>query len=196
MRKVFTIGCLFLIALSCKAQIVPLEQKESFIHANHGTPEGTYFKDTNHLFDKYVGTWKGTYNNKEYTFYITKHTTAKETYLKSTEDEILVRYLITNPDGSIVEDTRNLPDNDGLVMTGKKFGPKFDYYNMSYDGRESLCGQNGTLTLRPKEGNQMILYIIQQGEYLGGTWLADCPQGRVASPFPHISKGLIRLTKQ
>jgi len=187
-------GCLFLIALSCNAQIVPVEQLENFTKAN-GIPDGTYFKDINHLFDKYVGTWKGSYNNKEYTFYITKYTEV-DTDFKFSQDMILVRYLITNPDGSIVEDTRNLPDDDGLVITGSEFSSKFESYYMRYGGREAKCGQNGTLALRPKEGNQMTVCLLLYGEYFDGWAGTDCPQGRVVSPFPHISKGLIWLTKQ
>ncbi|MFI0431448.1 hypothetical protein [Mariniflexile sp. HMF6888] len=134
---------MLLIALSCRVQAIP---------------DGTYFKDINHLFDKYVDTWKGVYNNREYIFYITKHT---DTYYKFSQDEILVRYLIANPDGSIVEDMRNIPDDDEeLLISGDMFNKNANYYYMIYTGREAACGQSGTLVLRPKSATQICMSLI------------------------------------
>ena len=188
MKKTLIIGYLFMIALSCKAQgIVAVEKNYYFRDNNKGIPSGTYLKDVNNLFDKYVGTWKGTYNNREYTFYITKYTDYRKDV---TEDEILVRYLITNPDGSVVEDIRSDTDDGDYIISGDMFSKNADYYYMIYAGREAHCGQTGTLVLRPKSPTLLKVSLIPEKILLDP---AECPNGRPAQLFP--LDGFI-LTKQ
>ena len=169
-----------MIALSCKAQIVPVEQMENFIDTNNGIPDGTYFKDINNVFDKYIGTWKGTYNSREYTFYITKHTDI-DSYYKFDKDEILVRYLITNPDGSVVEDIRSDTDDGDYIISGDMFSKNADYYYMIYAGREAHCGQIGTFVLRPKSPTLLKVSLIPEKILMDPE---ECPNGRAVQLFP------------
>jgi ribulose-5-phosphate 4-epimerase/fuculose-1-phosphate aldolase len=188
MKKILTIGCLFIIALSCRAQgIVAVEQSYNYYLAGNGIPDGTYFKDINNLFNNYVGTWKGVYKNRNYTFYITKHT---KTFYNVTEDEILVRYLITNLDGSIVEDTRSNADDGDYIISGDMFSKNADYYYMIYAGKDADCGQSGDLILRPKSPTQLKISLLQEKILLDP---AACPGGRAIQLMP--LEGMI-LTKQ
>ena len=67
-----SIFVLFTINISCKAQIVPLKSLDY--------PDGAYLKDLDNILPFWVGTWKGTVNNKEYTFQFVKFTQQLKTY--------------------------------------------------------------------------------------------------------------------
>jgi hypothetical protein len=92
MKKMLIIGLFILVNLSCKSQaIVPVETRIDYIHTGDGVPETiTYFKDVNNLLDKYVGVWKGTLNNINYEFKITKITNKLG---RITEDRLLIPQL-------------------------------------------------------------------------------------------------------
>ena len=62
--------------------------KLNYLNEEDGIPENiTYFKDINHVLDKYIGTWKGTQDNKNYEFKITKITNKPG---RITEDRLLI----------------------------------------------------------------------------------------------------------
>jgi hypothetical protein len=73
MKKTFALFCLLFITLSCKAQTLPLNSLEDINN-------GGYSKDTENKLPFWVGTWKGTVNNKEYTFQFTSFTHHLETF--------------------------------------------------------------------------------------------------------------------
>ena len=62
MKNLFLIIILFTLTISCKAQTYPLRTFTQI-------PQNAYLKDTNNELQYYVGTWKGSWNNK--TIYIT-----------------------------------------------------------------------------------------------------------------------------
>ncbi|WP_035669457.1 DUF6705 family protein, partial [Flavobacterium sp. 83] len=148
MKKLVIIGYLLTIAISCKAQtIVPVEKTIDYMIAQNGIPEGTYLKDVNNLLGKYIGTWKGTFENKNYTFIVKKYTCKPQNV---TYDKLLIRYLITTTNGVIIEDTRNLPDTSTYVIEGYYFSKDLTYYVSNYYGKNSGCGQKGTVYIRMK----------------------------------------------
>ena len=155
------------MTLSCKAQqILPLETK-----FEDDVPTGTYLKDVNGLLIKYIGTWKGTHANKNYTFIVTKY---KDEFRGTFSDILLVRYLISSNTGTILEDTWNLLDQDKLVIKGLYFGPNFGYYVLSYLGKDTECGQYGKLYLSTtKDNKQMKLYLAASQDMIDGN---NCPK--------------------
>lgn len=148
MKKITVLGCVLLFTMSCKAQtIVPVEKSIDYIVAQNGIPKDTYLKDVNNLFSRYLGTWKGTFENNNYTFIITK---VKDAFLGVSEDKLRVRYLITSLNGSILEDTRNLSDTSPYVIEGSYFSKGAASYVLNYLGKNSQCGQKGTVFIRMK----------------------------------------------
>src|SRR5690606_13097731 len=76
MKSIGIIIILALFALSCKAQIIAVEDFEDYPNE---LADGAYIKDINNVLGKYVGNWKGTYNNRNYEFRIIKYTRESET---------------------------------------------------------------------------------------------------------------------
>jgi hypothetical protein len=74
MKNTLKTICFFLLIMhiSCKAQIVPLNNVDS--------PEGAYEKDLDNVLPFFEGTWKGTFNNKELTLQFTKYPNHLNTY--------------------------------------------------------------------------------------------------------------------
>jgi len=191
MKKIMILGCMLLFAMSCKAQsIVPIEKKIDYISAENGIPEGTYLKDINNLLSKYVGTWKGTYGGKVYTFFITKYTYKP---LKVTYDLLLIRYLITFSDGKILEDTRNLPNTSPNVIKGDYFGKDLAAYASNYFGKNSQCGNKGTVFIRMKNTtNTQMSFAFEPDKIMISE--DTCPGLKLAE-FTFPKEGLM-LTKQ
>ncbi|MRX39576.1 hypothetical protein GJU43_09835 [Flavobacterium sp. LC2016-23] len=166
MKKIIIALSIILITLSCKAQqIVPLETKLD------EAPIGTYFKDSNGLLTKYIGTWKGTYENKNYTFIVTKY---KDEFRGVFSDRLSIRYLITSNAGVILQDTRSLSDENNLVIAGLYFGENFGYYVLSYSGENAQCGQSGDLFISTsKDNKQMKLYLATSHDIINAS---KCPK--------------------
>jgi len=141
--------------ISCKAQtIVPVEKAIDYRRSGDGIPDNTYLKDVNNLLGKYIGTWKGTFEGKNYTLYIVK---ATSTYDKITRDRLLIRYLITSSNGTILEDTRSLPDTNPYIIKGSYFGKDLASYASNYAGNNSQCGNNGTIFTRIKNTSNTLM---------------------------------------
>lgn len=126
--------------------IIPVEKTKSYMDAG-GLPDGIYFKDINNLFTKYLGIWKGTYKNKNYTFVVTKF---KDDFLGTQEDKLLIRYLITNSSGVVVEDTRSLAYGEPNIIQGNYFTKDLIYYVAFFTGHNFQCGNKGTVFIRMK----------------------------------------------
>lgn len=188
MKKIFIVTLLILINISCKAQIVPIEKLIDYIKQNQGVPEGTsYIKDINNLRDKFVGVWKGTYENNIYEIQIVKQID----HFLIDEDVISMRYKITNLNGTVLEDTRLLP-NDNPYVTYSRYFEK-SWFVLTYEGRESKCGQRGELFVEPLETTNyktMELFLVPSQDFLIET---DCPNGAAKQLFP---KTQMLLTKQ
>lgn len=190
MKKILILGFIILSNLSCKSQtILPLEEVKNYINSENGIPKNiTYIKDVNNILDKYVGTWKGTYNNRNYEFRILKITNKPG---RITEDRLMMRYVISDSNGTIIEDTRALPDTSSYVIKGDYLDGSF--YELYYIGKESLCGQIGSIIIdiQPNSNNKVMrMLFLPQQEILS---LTDCPNGSATQIMP--LNNLI-LTKQ
>jgi hypothetical protein len=181
---------MLVIAMSCKAQtIVPLEKTIEY-KLSGGIPDGAYLKDINNLLNKYLGTWKGTFEDKNYTFIITKF---KHDFLGITVDELLIRYLITTTNGAVIEDTRSLPDTSPYVIKGDYFSKGATYYVSNYLGKNSGCGQKGTVFIRMKNAanTEMSLILVPDKILLTED---SCPGLQLAKQV--LTLNGMRLTKQ
>ncbi|WP_129540000.1 DUF6705 family protein [Flavobacterium sp. 140616W15] len=190
MKKIIIISILAVCSFSCKAQsIVAIEKLAEYIRGDIGIPESiTYLKDTNGIRDKYVGTWKGNYNGKNYELIFSKITTKIS---RTTQDGLAIRYLITNTGGAVLEDTRTEPDDSPYTVNSYYFGKS--YFVLTYGGRQYQCGQRGELfVMLPKNTNNttMELFLTPSQDFI---LEENCPNGPAPQLFP---KTKMSLTKQ
>ena len=191
MKKIIVLGCVLLFVMSCKAQtIVPIEKAIDYRNTVDGIPDNTYLKDVNNLLSKYVGTWKGIYAGKTYTFFTTKYA---YTFDKVTYDILLMRYLITSSDGTILEDTRSLPNDGTYVIEGDYFTKDATYYVLNFTGKNAQCGNQGTVYIRMKntENTQMSLTFEPNKIMISKD---TCPGLKLAEQI--LPRNGMRLTKQ
>jgi len=141
------LSVLLVFGLTMNAQkIVPLENKYGYNMIDRN--EEIYFKDSNNILERFVGTWKGTYLDKQYEFRIEKNTTS---YKTMKYDRLLVRYIITNLNGGIIENTTSLPDLNTYVMKGNYYIN--NGYQLSYIANGGNCSQRGVITLYVDDTN-------------------------------------------
>src|SRR5699024_8529723 len=149
MKNYITIIALFIVSLSCKAQynnIVPLENYYSYGEGKNQVPQGTYFKDVNNVLNKYVGTWKGEFDGKQYT--LKAHKSSRTTTSgKMKKDLIYIRYTIKDANGNIIEKT--IGDSNTSALQGKLFDKNNpNVYSLLYwgkDDQEIKCGNIGDM---------------------------------------------------
>jgi hypothetical protein len=138
---------------------------------------------------KFVGTWKGTYNNKNYEFRVVKFT-RDNTKLKYKEDLLLIRYKITDINNTVLEDTTTLPNDSKYVIEGSYYETNGTYV-LYYQGKDYKCGQNGNVFISVNGTNTSKMRF---GLYPHNDILGDCPNGLVSQILP--TKGGMELTKQ
>ncbi len=147
-----------MITLSCKAQIIPLEEYVNYSDNEIEVPDGTYFKDVNNLLDKFVGTWTGVYDNKNYEFIITERTIQSEiTFLSY--DELLMHHKITDASGTIIDDTTQLPDDSLYVIDGVNLTQTGSYI-LNYMGQHLECGQTGEVYISVSNSNPAEMWFF------------------------------------
>ncbi|WP_131701383.1 DUF6705 family protein [Chryseobacterium sp. FH2] len=102
-RKTLTVLSLFISFISCSAQTLPLYT------ALENIPNNAHVKDTNNELIPYIGTYKANYEGKEITLFITKEEDKFFDYgdQKFFRDALVVKYIIKNSGGTILQDTKN-----------------------------------------------------------------------------------------
>ncbi|AUS04721.1 hypothetical protein [Pseudotamlana carrageenivorans] len=179
----------FLVALGCKVQqcIVPLE--EFWIKGGEFIEENDcYAKDVNDILGKYVGVWRGDYNNKSYEFMIAKETDNK--FVSDFKiDILLMKYLIKDSSGRTIENTTLLPDDDSLVIWGMYPSRYNKAYTLYYNGKNTECGQSGVVFIYSSGDGKMTLSLVPSRELINSE---ECV-GRVVQILP---TNTMMLTKQ
>ena len=188
MKRITIIAVLLLFVLHCKAQnIVPVEKAIDYKTAGKGIPVDTYLKDVNNLFAPYIGTWKGTINNKTYTFFITKIT---ETGNGRSVDKLTIHHLIfDNILGYTLEDTRI---KSRPHITGWNFQKDLSYYHLHYTAENPWCGRMGQVSIKKTNATTMLLYFTPGP--VGGPF-DRCPGGKMTEQILPTEVPLA-LTKQ
>ncbi len=204
MKNIMLSIAFFLTIMACKAQfypagVVPLDNYYSYGETHETFPNHTYFKDVNNVLDKYLGTWTGSYEGKDYLFEITKKTGVK--FGSSTDyiikfDILKVHYKITSSSGTVLANTINLPDDNLYVISGLNFtDDQSKLYRARYQGEQTACGQSGVLFLdmRDTDSTHFKVYIVRDEVYLKED---KCPNGYIAPPFPQWDETPMIFTKQ
>ena len=170
MKKIIYLSVLLVFGLTMNAQkIIPLENKYSYKIINRN--EEIYFKDVNNILDKYVGTWKGTYGNKKYEFSISKSVRTFET-MKF--DRLLIRYIVTDLNGNVIDDTTSFPDSSTYIMKGRYYID--GGYYLTHQAKGGNCAQGGQMLLYVDESNANAIRMdaIFRND-MGFVDLSECP---------------------
>ncbi|ASW73260.1 hypothetical protein IQ37_04070 [Chryseobacterium piperi] len=118
-------------------------------------PNNAYLKDLNNELNPYIGTYTANFEGNQITLYITK----KEKKLEKSSkvnyymDALIVKYLIKNNSGTILQDTRNNnTEINSLYSIGTK--PQFNQVVLSYYGTN--CGVGwGKVNLKKINSTQL-----------------------------------------
>lgn len=193
MKKIFLI-LISIIAVSCNAQTISLETLAQ-CNTNSPCPDFNYVKDINNSLDKYIGTWKGTFNGRVYELKFNKNLYQDFTGYK--KDRIKGRLRITTDvpnglQGLTIFDNFNEPDDEKTRFSGLGFQPNLKSYMVNFVGPSPKgCINYGTvyLTIKPNTPNQMSIIYLSDHDIVVG----ECPS-TFTQTFPE--KQSISLTKQ
>lgn len=189
MKNIITI-LLALLAISCKSQIISLETAAQCTESNP-CPDYTYAKDINNTLNKYVGTWKGTYNSRIYEMKFNKNLYDDMGYKR---DRIKGRLRITAT-GNLpltIFDNFNEPDDNKTRFSGLGLTTDLQGYRMIFGGSSPEgCINYGTVSLRinPSTPNQMTIKYWSNNDIVVG----ECPT-TFEQTFPEQQE--IFLTRQ
>lgn len=105
-KKIFFLG-FFISISSCKAQILPLNTNMKDI------PINAHVKDNNNELSPYIGTYVANFQDKQITIYITKEEDKPTKRLQKNfyRDALIIKYIVKNSNGSILQDTKNTTSN-------------------------------------------------------------------------------------
>lgn len=154
MKNILSIVC-FVIFTSCIGQTISLETMAQCSNQPSTCPVATYIKDVNNLLDKYVGTWKGTLNGKNYELnFVKRENFGFSENLK--RDRLIGRVKITNSSGVIEYDNFIKQDNE-TDFFGDNFQKDLKVYLMRFAGSKIGCIDYGYtyMWIKPETPNQM-----------------------------------------
>ncbi|SHE94664.1 DUF6705 family protein [Chryseobacterium takakiae] len=121
--------------VSCKSQqISPMNTPFLDI------PKGAYLKDLNNELNPYIGAYKANFNSNEITLFITKQenkleqTGQKNYYM----DALIVKYIVKNLSGVILQDTQNNVTDIELYIIGTS--PSKNAITFYYSGTNCSVG--------------------------------------------------------
>ncbi len=207
MKKTLFILCLLLTSLGLNAQILPVEQlkevtteeKSSFYTQAKGI---THIKDVNGVLNKFVGTWKGSFNGKQLELVVKKYTVDYSPYIDREShpedllwDQLIGKWAITDQNGTVIYSTLNesdhMPDDEPPKLMYKDSYRSPLSYDLHYQGKNYKCGDNGYVSLYIKSNTQNSkMYFVYLHK---GSVSSDCTSS-VGAVFP-INEGIL-LTKQ
>ncbi len=186
MKSIF-LFILFVIAISCTAQVYPLRTFTDI-------PENAYIKDLNNELIPYEGTWKGTWDNKTIFIYfkkIKKHMNHKENnpYYK---DILIGKFKVINSNGQVLFDNTNLSDNDAKIEGTRFFSIPYKRYSLFYLDPD-ICNSTGDILIKFLNNTSTQL----DWKFSDTTDVTDSScQYYDANPFPQPLPKEIILTKQ
>ncbi|GAA5092715.1 hypothetical protein GCM10023210_22050 [Chryseobacterium ginsengisoli] len=172
--------------MSCKAQNLPLSTPFLSI------PNGAYIKDTNSELNPYVGIYKTIFNGNEITLFITKQenkleNTGQKSYYV---DVLMVKYIVKNSAGVILQDTQNNNLYD-IKLYSTKIRPAKNAVHLIYSGTNCSVGW-GDVFLK-KINSTQISWEYRPDDIT--TTAAKCPPTLDTTIYLPETKDLI-FTKQ
>lgn len=180
----FIILTIFTTALN--AQTLSLETMAQYEPGN--MPKADYAKDLNGLLNKYVGTWKGTFEGKTYEFNIIKKENVIIEFVNAKWDKLIGRVKITDSNGSVLFNNFNKTDNDANL--GYNFQKDLKLYLMRFNGGKINCIDYGFIyiNVRPDTPTKMSISFYPDNDIV----TEDCSNFKTTMPTNKI----IYLTKQ
>jgi hypothetical protein len=123
--------------------------------------EGTYYKDLNNDLEPYIGTWKGTFDNKTFTISFSKYKdyNSMGNYYK---DRLIGRYKMLDANGNLLYSTYSLADTDikvsslGFVNSTTKDKLRFYFSDLCRGGQIVLNFEN------PQKTQMHYIYYTEQ----------------------------------
>jgi hypothetical protein len=178
----------FTSIICCKAQ----SQTLPLITATSSIPNNAHVKDLNNELNPYVGTYKANFQGNEITLFITKEDDRLVNYgdQKFYRDALVVKYIVKNSTGTILQDTKNnnLPK---IYMYSTKIRSTDNAALLTYSGTNCRVGW-GTVELKKINATQI------SWEYRPNDIILDssrCPSGTDTTIYLPETKDLI-FTKQ
>lgn len=172
--------------ISCNAQQLPLNTLLENI------PPNAYVKDLNNELAPYIGTYKANYGGNEITLYITKieNKLEESTHKKFYMDALVVKYIVKNSSGTILQDTKN-NNTSNIELYSTRTRPTLNTVILYYSGTNCHVGW-GDIYLK-KINSTQISWEYRPDDMVFTT--GDCPQGTDKTIYLPETKDLI-FTKQ
>ncbi|MDY0933350.1 DUF6705 family protein [Chryseobacterium sp. CFBP8996] len=190
MKNIISI-LVILFTFSCKAQsIISLEQAYEYSKSDDGLPETvTYVKDINNRLDQFVGTWKGSYNGKNYEFQFIKKLNFGSYSVKW--DKVIGRILIKDNLDNILYNTLNETNDEKTRFRGSRLQSRA--YEMNFVGDVEYCNDSGAvfIEISKTNPNQMSLYLSRDQTIYDPT---KCPN--YSTFVPLLPQDKMTLIKQ
>ncbi|SHL68457.1 DUF6705 family protein [Chryseobacterium polytrichastri] len=184
--KTIILFSLFISFFSCKAQTLPLNT------ALKDTPANAYKKDLSNELPPYAGVYKGVFDGKEITLYITivENVLQKSSQKNYYSDVLDIQYIVKNSSGTTLQDTKN-NSNSQIKLYSIKTRPDINSIIFFYSGTNCRVGW-GEVVLKKINSTQI------SWEYRPNDIILDsskCPQGTDINIYLPETKDLI-FTKQ
>ncbi len=193
--KNILLSLLFVLVWNIKAQ--QIEPLENLMNYQGEITAGTYFKDVNHLLDKYIGIWTGTYNGITVEFHVTKTTEVIISGITYSKDVLIIRYKVTDSSGVILADTTNTPNDNIYLISGLWITSNHLYYQLNYSGYSlEKCSPLGVLSIKTVNNDLqmkvrlLVDYVEEQDPLSGGC------SGEEEKIFPETGEPMMTLDKQ
>ena len=187
MKKITTLA-LLLVAFVLKAQIYPLNTYTD-------VPNNSYIKDINNELLPYVGTWKGTWDNKVIYIYFKRF--KKQISLGDNiyfEDVLVGKFKVLNANETVILfDNTYLPDNDAKIIGLRFFTVPTTSYNLLYIDPD-ICNMSGNIYISTVNGVNTQLNWQYSSDT--GFLSAHCSYVTNNLPIPQPLPDIIVLTKQ
>lgn len=151
-----------LFTISCNSQTISLEAAAQCL-INPNCPDYNYEKDINNSLNKYIGTWKGNYEEKTYEIKFNK-SLYQDTGIK--RDKITGRLRITDTAGQIIYNTFNESDDSKTHFSGLGFQPNLKSYMVYFVGNKTDCIDYGIVYLKVNAStpNKMTMYFLPDND--------------------------------
>jgi len=158
------------------AQTVSLETMSQYSPGNY--PAAEYVKDINGLLNRYVGTWKGTYEGKVYEFNLIKKENVISEFSTTKWDRLIARIKIINSNGTVEFNNFNKPDDQ--VNRGYNFQKDLKFYLITFSGGKLDCIDYGFIYAGIKSAtpNQMTIHFLPDHDIV----TQDCSHFKTTIP--------------
>ena len=162
MKRTVIILFMILSSLYCKAQVIMSIEEYNKCKSTTCGQTTDYVKDINGTFNKYVGTWKGTDDNKTYEIIVTKTTRTHDMHIRIFKfDALLIRYKITDSKGTVLVTTKTLADNNSYVIKGLGF-TKEGSYKLGFTGTDNNLKNDGYILLDVYNGQLRFFFYPER----------------------------------